>query len=73
MRQNTRKHKRKSPPVRNLIDGRGRMCGIQTLPSKSEGRAKLSMFSPGFEPIQHKEIFFFKVALLLEPVNFPLA
>lgn len=48
------------------------MCGIQTLPSESEGRTKSSILRPGFEPIQHKEMFF-SVALLLESVIFALA
>lgn len=53
---------------------------MQTSPFQSEGRTRLSMSRPGFEPIQHKEMFFlllllvfFLVALLLEPVNFALA
>lgn len=38
---------------------RERMCGIRKLPSQNGGRLQLSMFRPGFEPIQPKNFLSF--------------
>lgn len=54
-----KKHKgntRERSPVKNLMEEEG--CGWQPPPSRSEGRMKVSMFRSGFQPIQHKEMFF---------------
>lgn len=48
----------------------GRMSGMRTLPSQSEGRTQLSMSRPGFEPIQHKEIFFFLSSIAFRTCEF---
>lgn len=52
----TGKHTRERSPVKNVMEEEE--CGWHTPPSKSEGRMKSSMFRPGFQPIQHKEMFF---------------